>query len=159
MKNNSLSYIFIFIFSVTFLFSCNDDNNVIDTLIGKMEATVDGTVWNADLPGAVTGSIGDSITTLITGISIDKKSIILTTYGDSIGVYQLNSIFNFKTKCGASYVEKNDTETKTYVSTKATIEITAKTENRISGTFSFKANNLTDSLMVENGKFENILIR
>ena len=159
MKKNIFLTFGILILAFVFSISCSEDNPVVEALVGKMEADINGTKWKADLPAGTSSAI----ITIINGASLDKTALNLNINGDTTGIYNLD-LLSASVQCGLTYtvqaVESLDTTTKIYTGTSGRVEITDKTDSRISGTFSFKASHIsltdTASVNIENGIFKNI---
>ncbi len=162
-KNIFLTLITISVVSV-FIFSCKKEKDEIkEQLIGSMKATVGTTAWEAQTPA---GTIKNGMLVL-TGIRLFgevKESMALTLNALTAGTYDLNKnpLTPPVTTNTAIYLSNVDSTTSnlkyTYTAYTGSIIVSSVTENRASGTFSFKCTNtLKDTISVTAGEFKNIL--
>lgn len=140
--------------------SCSkeDIEEVKDTLVGTMTATVDGAEWKATAPAAASRSPH----TLIYGYSAAGADINIYVGGTAPGTYALKFIEGSADSYAVYADTQNAQESDKYYATTGTVVITSNTESRLSGTFTFTAARTVDGnveqITITNGKFENILI-
>jgi Family of unknown function (DUF6252) len=117
-----------------------DDGNV---ALGKMEANIDGTQWDASNATANEVSAGGFYTLTIAGAkavnnnsSTDAMTISFANQSGSIstGTYTLGTA----PLASMSYIDGNDL-TKTFLGTTGTVTITKINDSDVVGTFSFEA--------------------
>ncbi len=132
--------------------SCSkDDDSVLTT---KMSATIDNTEWSSITRVTVLTDKGF----VITGTSLDGKSLSITLLGSTEGTYELslNSV-----QFGAIYKESASTSTDdAYVAISGEVVLTNvnTSSKEISGTFSFvlKKSLTGSSISVTEGAFTNL---
>ena len=131
----------------------DDDGGIIETLVGSMEAKVDGADFEANAPAAVISN-GNIV---ITGIKTsNNERIVLTAFGTTAGNYDFSPL---NLNGGAVYTIEVDTTTTNYIPLQGNFNISSinSSNNRMSGTFSFTAfSGLTDSVVITDGEFDNI---
>lgn len=96
---------------------------------------------------------------VITGSSLSGETLVITIFGDSPGDYELSVT---SAKCGAIYKKSVNTSTEdAYISTSGFVQLSEvdKTNNKISGSFSFSMRkDLTgDVIEIDHGVFNNLL--
>ena len=94
----------------------------------------------------------------INGTALNGKSLSITIFGTTEGVYELNLT---STKVAAIYKESiNMTTEDAYVSVTGEVELTkvSTSSKRVSGNFSFVVvRNLTNTINITEGEFNNVL--
>lgn len=121
-----------------------------EDLIGTFTANIGGTQWTATAPGAV--KTGTRLT--ITGIG-DSKSIILQINGTTAGTYDMN-VFSTNIQ-PFTYTPNTSAPQDTYLGTSGSIVVSSVQNNRISGTFSVVATNLSSQTISITGSFTNVI--
>jgi hypothetical protein len=137
---------------VVSMISCSKDDDT--NLSNKMSATIDNAEWNTITRVTV---LNDE-KFIITGTSLDGKSLSITTLGTQTGIYEL-SISSIK--CAAIYKESVSTSTEdAYAAITGEVELTEVNtgSKEISGTFSFVlTRNLTqEPVNITKGVFNNL---
>lgn len=148
------------------LSACGEDS----LLPNKMTAKIDGEEWKAITRNATLS--GETF--IISGISTDGRSVVLTIRGATEGTYNLAfSTGSVSGECAAAFVPigiDSETSENAYGSVQGSVTISNidKTNNKISGIFNFKMvknseiTNLTDLLSVDvleitEGEFNDLL--
>ena len=143
--------LFIAVLSVV-LFSCSKDDDSILTM--KMSATIDNAEWSTITRVTVLTDKGF----VITGTSLNGKSISITILGSTEGTYELSlTSMQFE----AVYKESVSTTTEdAYLATSGKVVLTNvnTSSKEISGTFNFilKKSLTGSSVMVTEGTFTNL---
>lgn len=140
----------IVLLSTVIFSSCEEELS----FLAKMSANIDGESWTT--VGRTTIKQGEAF--IVTGTTIDGEAIILTINGASEDTYVLNPISG-AAGFGAVYKASIDASIEdTYISTSGELVLSeVDTENsRISGTFSFEAKKLDETINITEGKFEDL---
>ncbi len=145
-------------------YSCKKDKEEIqEEIIGSMKATIGTMAWEAQEP---IGKIKDGFL-VISGLRLlggEKQSIVLSVNALVAGTYDLNKdpLHPPITTNTAIYSQNADSTTNnpikyTYTAINGSIVISSVSNNRATGTFTFKcANSALDTLNVTSGEFKNI---
>ncbi len=157
MKTKILSLIFIFSILIG-ASSCSKDGDS----ISSMKADIDGNVWTASVLSVVGAKYSNYIT--IVGFDLTGgEQIFISIKGTTVGTYEFNALEATANTYGIYLKNKDATtgedDSNKYLTTSGTVEITAISDNFISGTFSFNAkNSLTDPafITITNGVFNNV---
>lgn len=115
----------------------------------NVEATIDGKEWKASGNSRITTVAGFTVFAIGAG-STDRSSMAITLDAERTGNFDLNGTAIWTT---ADQVVHN--------ATSGTLTITKLEDNKVSGTFSFKARPMTGTgpeVSVTNGKFTDINI-
>lgn len=151
-KNNIMKKVIIIIVAVLFFIGCTKDEEG-KIIWPAMSAVIDGVEWNS----ATRVNVLEEGKFIITGTSLDGKSLSITIFGSAEGVYELNLT---STKVAAVYKESiNMTTEDAYISVSGEVELTEVDTSRkkISGTFSFiVVRNLTNTINITEGEFTNL---
>jgi hypothetical protein len=153
MKKN----LFILLLAVSVLFSFGGCKKTSEELMGSFSAKIGGTAWTSTLTTSLKYS--DYITLI--GTDLGGKKLVIYIHATQTGTYNFSALESQLNTYAVYFVNKDDETdgTKKYVTTTGTITITALTDNRISGTFSFQAaNSLQDIVQITEGAFTNVLI-
>tara|TARA_R110002020_G_scaffold48223_18_gene137468 strand:+ start:67 stop:513 length:447 start_codon:yes stop_codon:yes gene_type:complete len=143
------SLLIFFVFAALSFSSCSDDDDQLPEGSLNVEATVNGQEWKASGNSRVTSVAGVTIFAIGAG-AVDKSNIAITLDGEKTGTFDLNG--------RALYTDAAQTVNN---ATSGTITITKLENNKVSGTFSFRASPMVGSgpeTVVENGKFTDINI-
>lgn len=140
----------IIISTLLVLASCSLEE-IIDELAPDMTAKIDGIEWKASIPYA---ALEDG-KFIITGVSLDGKSISITVNGTNTGNYELNIT---SVQCTAIYKESTSSSLEdAYIAVSGAVNISAvDTEKKtISGTFSFSVMRdiMEPAVEITGGKF------
>jgi hypothetical protein len=135
---------------ILLLTSCSLEE-IINELAPDMTAKINGTEWKASIPYSV---IEDD-KYILTGISLNGKSISITINGTSSGIYELSLT---STQCTAIYKESTSNSLDdAYLAISGVVNLSAvdTDEKTISGTFSFTViRDITESAIeITEGKF------
>jgi hypothetical protein len=118
-----------------------------------MTALIDDDEWSA----ATRLTILEEGKFIITGTSLEGKSLSITIFGTAEGKYELNLT---ATKVAAVYKESiNMTTEDAYVSVTGEVDLTDVNNSKksISGTFNFiMVRNLTNTINITEGEFKNL---
>lgn len=134
------------------LISCTKDDNGI-LVLPTMSALIDGEQWVSIT--RVTVLENDKF--IITGTSTTGQTLVITIFGTSEGLYELNMT---SIKTGAVYKETPGTSAEdAYASITGEVNLTDvdTSKKRISGTFQFLVTrNLLNSFNITDGEFTNL---
>ena len=138
--------------AILFFIGCTKDEEG-KIIWPTMSAEIDGVEWNS----ATRVSVLEEGKFIITGTSLDGKSLSITVLGTTEGLYQLNLT---SAQVAAVYKESiNMTTEDAYVSVTGEVELTDvnTSSKKVSGTFSFVVvRNLTNTINITEGEFTNL---
>lgn len=152
MKNQTLKLIFALCF-VSIIVSCSKDesDNPSPAKSSAFSVTVDGTVYSTDTANFDVGSYGIQI---YAAKNVYTNTVLINIDALTTGTYAFSNNTNatFTKKTGPGLFDYD-----TYRSTKGSVVLSAvDTANKITGTFSFTAYNVSDqndSVVFSNGSF------
>jgi hypothetical protein len=144
--------IFIIIVVIFFIGCTKDEEGNI--VWPTMNALIDNEEWNT----ATRVTILEEGKFIITGTSLDGKSLSITIFGTSEGKYELNLT---STQVAAVYKESiNMTTEDAFISVTGEVDLTEVNNSKksISGTFGFiVVRNLTNTINITEGEFTNVI--
>lgn len=147
-----MNKVLIIIVTILLLIGCTKDEEG-NIIWPAMSAVIDDVEWNS----ATRVSVLEEGKFIITGTALNGKSLSITVFGTTEGVYQLNLT---SIKVAAVYKESiNITTEDAYISVTGEVELTEvdTSKKKISGTFSFiVVRNLTETINITDGEFTNL---
>ena len=133
--------------------SKDSDGNAVPT---KMGATINDKSWSTATRVTFLTPTGFAIT----GTSLTGESLAITTYGATVGTYDLNAnLGSLSSECLCVYSTSVLPTANYYTSTDGTVKLTEvdTTNKTISGTFSFTVYNVTlGTIAIKNGTFSKL---
>lgn len=153
MKKN----LFILLLAVSVLFSFNGCKKTSEEIIGSFSAKIGNVAWTSTL------TTGAKYTDYITffGTDLTGKKLLISIHATQTGTYTFSPLEGVAQTYAVYFVNKDDETdgTKKYLTSTGSVNVTALTDNRITGTFSFTAaNSLNDIITITEGVFTNVLI-
>lgn len=134
------------------LSSCSLEK-IIDELSPDMTANIDGKAWQANAQYTQI----ESNTFIITGTTINGETLVITTFGTSEDVYELNL---GSAGCAAVYKESAESsEDDTYIGATGTVVISSvnTTQKTINGTFTYTVvRGIDDMITISDGQFKDL---
>ncbi len=138
--------------TILFLFGCEKDS-----MLYRMTAFVNGDAWQCIMPVIVI----ENGKMVITGSSLDGRTIVITVNGTAPGNYQLSAIEGLA-QCAALYkasMQVSDDDAFASVDGSILLSNVDLANKRVSGTFQFSCyRSLTESVNITQGKISNAKI-
>lgn len=152
--NINMKKVLLVLITVIVLISCTKDESG-NIVLPSMNALIDGEQWNT----LSRATVLENDKFIITGASIAGKTLVITIFGTSEGLYELN--LPLSNNAGAVYKESASTTTEdAYVSVAGEVNLTSvdTSKKRISGTFNFiVTRNVINTINITEGTFSNLL--
>ncbi|NLI24062.1 MAG: hypothetical protein GX419_05095 [Bacteroidales bacterium] len=140
------------LFIILFFLGCSKDS-----VMYRMTAFINGDAWQCIMPVIVV----ENMKLVITGTSLDGRTIIITVNGISPGRYQLSAAEGLA-QCAALYkasLQVSDEDAYASIDGSITLSSVDQVNNRVSGTFQFSCyRNLTESVSITQGQITNAKI-
>jgi len=140
------------LFIILFFLGCSKDS-----VMYRMTAFINGDAWQCIMPVMVV----ENMKLVITGTSLDGRTIIITVNGISPGRYQLSAAEGLA-QCAALYkasLQVSDEDAYASIDGSITLSSVDQVNKRVSGTFQFSCyRNLTESVSITQGQITNAKI-
>ncbi len=151
-KNKIMKRAVFFLVTFLIIFSCSKDESG-NIILPSMSAHIDGEEWTT----ITRVTVLEEGKFIITGTSTAGKSIVITVFGTSEGLYELNLT---SANVGAVYKESVSTTTEdAYISATGEVNVTNidTSKKKISGSFNFiVVRNLTNTINITGGVFTDL---